>query len=527
MAVAPPDKKASTPRRKLYRLHTWVGFHLAWVMSLVLFTGTFAVVSHEIDWLIRNEMRVAPPDEPAAIDWAAVEAAARSYNLGDTILSLGKMPGDYFAFRARMVNRHGQHYFLHVNPYTGEVTGETSVLTVQRVFRDLHRYLFMPNFLGLPLVSSLAFVLAISLYTGLKTTRKWAQAATRIRLHKSARVVTGDYHRAAGIWSIWFFVVIVVTGGWYMVEFGAAVSGHRIAYAAPQIEETADWGDSRTVELTDAGTLIASATAAFPELRPNLIFYPRRLGGAVKVQGRSPDWLVRDRANGVYLDPTDGRVLEVQRSTESPWPRYLNDLADPLHFGNFGGLTTKLIWFLFGAVMTSLSFTGVWLTWKRLKSAGPSGAQIATTPVLIASALFGFAWYDRLMGPDVPEDELQLAKQVANGHTHELAVTLDENGLPTGQVRLWVTADNGAPNIASVSLACDGRDAGEPVPVRGLAHRVHVRAHVSACSNVAEARTLDLELRYRNGEHPELTWRLTEAIVDRGDWKDETRTSRL
>ena len=164
--------KQTTPRRRLYKLHTWVGFHLAWVMSLVLLTGTFAVISHEIDWLVHGEMRVTPPSERPPIDWAALEAAARDHNPGDTLLTLSRMSGDCFAYRARLINRDGQHYFLHVNQWTGEVTGETSVLTVQRVFRDLHRYLFMPNFIGLPLVTSLAFVLAISLYTGLKTTRK-------------------------------------------------------------------------------------------------------------------------------------------------------------------------------------------------------------------------------------------------------------------------------------------------------------------------------------------------------------------
>ena len=38
--------KATRPRRRLYKLHTWVGFHLAWVMALILLTGTFAVYGH-------------------------------------------------------------------------------------------------------------------------------------------------------------------------------------------------------------------------------------------------------------------------------------------------------------------------------------------------------------------------------------------------------------------------------------------------------------------------------------------------
>ena len=497
--------KQTTPRRRLYKLHTWVGFHLAWVMSLVLLTGTFAVVSHEIDWLVHDEMRVTPPSERPAVDWAALEAAARDHNPGDTLLTLSRMPGDYFAYRARLINRDGQHYFLHVNQWTGEVTGETSVLTVQRVLRDLHRYLFMPNVIGLPLVTSLAFVLAISLYTGLKTTRKWGQAATRIRFGKSARVAVGDYHRAAGIWSIWFFAVMIVTGLWYLFEFGGAIGKLPLNYQSPNTVDTVEWAASRTIEFADAGQLVAAAKSAFPELDPVAVSFPTRVGAAARVQGRTADWLVRLRANAVWLNPTDASVLRVQRSTESPWLRYFNDLADPLHFGNFGGLVTKLIWFLFGALMTSLSLTGVWLTWKRLKTMGPSKAQIATSPVLVASALFCFLWCERLMGPELPEQEMRLANQSAAGHLFEVALATDAAGTPSGNLRLWVTAPRGAPNVASVELWCGDTAADEPTPVRTLAQRIRIPVEAASCHNHGE-HDLNLRIEYRNGDRAELSW---------------------
>jgi uncharacterized iron-regulated membrane protein len=43
--------------------------------------------------------------------------------------------------------------------------------------------------------------------------------------------------------------------------------------------------------------------------------------------------------------------------------------ADPLHFGNFGGLATKLVWVVFGLLLTGLCVTGVVIFTKRSASA--------------------------------------------------------------------------------------------------------------------------------------------------------------
>jgi uncharacterized iron-regulated membrane protein len=378
-------------------------------MAVVLMTGTVATVSHEIDWLVQDDMRASPaqaiiPGEK--VSWSEMEDALRDYRPDDTLQSIYKIGGDHFTYRARMRDEFGQMMFVHVDPWTGTVTGETNPLTVQRVFRDLHRYLFMPNYIGLPLVTSLAFILMIALYTGLKTTRNWRTILFRVRTNKGSRILIGDAHKAAGLWSVWFFVVMITTSVWYLAEFGAAAAGQRMSPSGVSAPAEAVTLYGATINTPPLDDVIAAAINAYPELKPTSVGFPSGANGTLTVQGSAGNPLVRQRANMVFLNPETLEVLKVRRARDIRAVAFINEMADPLHFGYFGGLATKLIWFVFGLLMSGLSLSGVWLTWKRLKTASPSKTQFATLPVLLLSFYFFTQWYGRFQSPERPKDEI-------------------------------------------------------------------------------------------------------------------------
>lgn len=85
--------------------------------------------------------------------------------------------------------------------------------------------------------------------------------------------------------------------------------------------------------------------------------------------------LVRDRANAVFIDPDGQRVLLSVRGEQLGVHQRISGAADPLHFGTWGGLASKIAWFVFGLVLTSLSVTSVMIYAFRLKkgeaAAGP------------------------------------------------------------------------------------------------------------------------------------------------------------
>jgi len=475
-------------------------------MTLVILTGTLAVVADELDWLVHSELRVQPGSE--RVGWDVMERAVREYAPQDMLRMLSAGEEDYFAYRALMSDITNKTYYLYVDQWTGEVTGTTSALTLQRFLRDLHRYLFLPSIIGLPLVTTMAVVLLISLYTGLKTARNWRQLATRIRLNKGARVAIGDFHRAAGLWGVWFVALIIITAFWYFAELSFAVGGVRFEPERPGVstERIAEYG--RVIEDADAGTLVAAAIEAFPGFKPTEIQFPTRAQLAVTVLGRKDDVLVRKRANRVFLDPVDASVIRVQRSTDINWLAYLNEIADPLHFGSFGKLTTKLIWFVFGVLLTAMSLTGVLLTWKRVKSKTPTFYQLANLPILLITGIYAVPYIGIYIDTRLPEREMALMPQGFFGIDVQPFLALDEQKRPNGEVRFVAAIEKGRPNITPLQLGL-GNDSEFEVMLRPglLGSRVGFTGTVPRAS-IERGGNLHVTLNFASGESLTREWAL-------------------
>ena len=138
-------------------------------------------------------------------------------------------------------------------------------------------------------------------------------------------------------------------------------------------------------------------------------------------------------------------------------------MADPLHFGYFGGLATKLVWFVFGVGLSGLSISGVLLTWRRLKTTAVSNVQFATMPVLIFSVFYFGEWLENYSGRPVPINERALPAQSLPGNVSvRLYVSLDRDGKSSGLIRMALISPNGRTTINTATAEI----AGEEVKVR-------------------------------------------------------------
>lgn len=352
-------------RASWFAIHSWVGIKLIFVLGVVLLSGTLATVSHEIDWLLNPALRVTPQQQPVAWE-AMVRNVKRTYP--DAVIHT--VTGPRHPWHAAQITvtlaPDTQREHIYANPYTGELTGRAGWMTVQRFLRNLHMMLFLPD-VGLYVVSAFGFLLLASMISGLVVYKRfWRGWLKWPRFAAGARVAWGDAHRLIGLWSLWFVALMAVTGIWYFIEMGLYDTGRGYAdtpRAAPT--DTAPAADARV----DLDVALEQARQAYPGFRPTALYWPHRAGQALDVVGEADTVLVRERANRVYLSQVDGRVLGLQRGHELPLIYRWVHTADPLHFGTLGGLATQLLWFVFGLVMTVLTFSGGWLWFKRTRRA--------------------------------------------------------------------------------------------------------------------------------------------------------------
>ncbi|WP_308909849.1 PepSY-associated TM helix domain-containing protein [Pseudokordiimonas caeni] len=371
-------------------VHHWAGMKVSLFLTFILATGTLAVLSAEIDWLINPEMRVESREGPVASWGELVAAGLAAAPEGARLERISEPRDPWFAAEMLVVDAGGTRQRIFINPWTADVQGLLPWFNAQRLFRELHRHLMLPVKVGLPFVAILSLPMLASAITAFVVYKRWWRGffkwpASPAAKRGSPRRFYGDLHRLAGVWSLWFVLLIGLTGLWYLVEWGGG--------NAPQPERRGEVLPA--IEQIDAATLdaaIAVAQADYPTLHITSLYFPEGKPGGLVVMGQADALLVRERANAVLVDPATMRVVQRLRGEDLTVHQRISEAADPLHFGTFGGFWVRLLWFLFGMLLTLLAVTGILIYARRL---APKATVTGPAPGALARmwvAMGPFAW---------------------------------------------------------------------------------------------------------------------------------------
>ena len=344
----------------IYQIHGWLGLNFGLVLFIICLSGSFAVVSHEIDWLCNPAIRVSPEGE--RLPWSALLNSAEQYASGSKIRMCFTPHNDFFAAEFWTRDKRGNTRRIYVNPYNGKVTGEATWMNAQRFFRDFHRRFYIMAWWGIWVVAIFSLPLLLSSITGLLFYKRWWKQLFVLRLRAGRRAFLSDLHRQAGIWTLLFTFVIGITGIWYFVEIPLnwlprKPDSSSVSTPAESID--------RTKAPLSIDKLLEKTEATIPGFKLRKISFPTDPAQPIRISGQATAWLVRDRTNWVQLDSHTGDLVASVRAEDLDILQRWSHTADPLHFGNFGGLTSKLIWFVSGILLSALIPTGAYLWIRR------------------------------------------------------------------------------------------------------------------------------------------------------------------
>ena len=91
------------------------------------------------------------------------------------------------------------------------------------------------------------------------------------------------------------------------------------------------------------------------------VILPSERRNSIIVEGQNDTSLVRIRANNVIFNPDSGDYMSHRFAQEQSIHVRISEAADPLHFGTFFGIYSKVVYFIFGVVLSALAVSGTYL----------------------------------------------------------------------------------------------------------------------------------------------------------------------
>lgn len=369
-----------------WQLHFWIGLIAGALWTVVGLTGSLIVFVPE---LRRTEVP----------GWTKVTPTAHALSIQQTVDTLlAHRPGDrmyslYWDFKPewalnlRTVAPNGDRIHSFVDQYRGIVLGSVNYRTSKlQWFYNLHETLLSGDN-GRRVNAWFAFTLAIASTFGLllwwRGIRQW-KLGLEYRASAGWKRQTWDLHNLGGFLFYIPLLLLSITGAYYaygesFAEFFSAITRTPATIPAPTVPKTkAAW--------KSLDEMAANALQSMPDATLSMINFPRKPGDALSFRLKLPSDPHRVGLNWVYIDPVTAKVLRVDRLSEQPLGVKLVRWMTPIHYGTFGGLTTRVLWIFVGLIPGTLFITSLLMWWNRSLSKKWRKAHARHAPPVLTPA---------------------------------------------------------------------------------------------------------------------------------------------
>jgi uncharacterized iron-regulated membrane protein len=352
-----------------YRLHRWTSLVCTLSLLLLCVTGAPLILKDEIG--VWTGTTVEPPELPGVTTRASVDAMVAD--------ALKRRPGDAVRFVSQSDD--SPVWFVSLGK-TSDAADATAVYKydartgqlihdiaqkrgVIYVIQSLHEDLFA----GLPgtlFIGAMGVVFLVSIVSGIAVYGIYMRRLPfgTVRRQRAPRLKWLDLHNLLGIATTAWLIVVGVTGSINTLALPLLAHWQRTELAAL----TAPWRGLPPItsaQLAGMQRAIDVAKEAAPGMDVAFVGYPGSRFATphhYMVFLRGDTTLTSRLLQPVMIDAVTGKL---SASTSLPW--YLKSilLAQPLHFGDYGGWPLKALWLALDLVAIVVLVSGLVLWWQR------------------------------------------------------------------------------------------------------------------------------------------------------------------
>ena len=415
MMKLPTDKT-----KTLVAVHGWSAVVLGLLLYAVVFTGTIAVLAHEIGhWYIGK--RGTAPIFAQPVD-ANVRKAVASVDekYRDEVSVFSSPLGNLLVWAHTHEKRDGGAMedigvLMEIEQKTGKEIARREGWAVdvfkeparalERFLVDVHVRLYLPNPWGLLLTGVLGLAMMVAAVSGLIMHRHIFRDVFTLRRNKEKLAGARDEHTVASTWGLPFAFLLAFTGCFFsfagsigipmlaMVAFGGDQQKMiETVIGVPRTE------DKRSAEMANLDVILKDARERTKSsVESASIEHYGRIDANLTVALKAPDGtlastiLVYDGASGDFM------TRKPQVGLTPSFGSMLLSIIGPLHFGNFAGIASKAVWVALGLSSCFMIATGfsLWLQRREASRGWERFGRIVWVviyglPLALAASAYGF-----------------------------------------------------------------------------------------------------------------------------------------
>jgi len=361
-------------QRKWYgRWHTWTGIIAGSILIVVSLTGALLVFEDELDVYLNADVFSFKEKKEQILPIDKV------YDIVD-----GKYPNTHFfniSYKPELNKayilyylKNGQQVQVIADPYTGEVMGSRIYEhTFLGIIHELHRNLLIP-YLGRYIVVLATIFMIVLMITGL---RLWIPQQIKnlksriwVNFKNKPKRVNYDLHNALGFYFSPFITLISLTG--IAITFSSLiVLGLFLAdFQKPQsignlLNQNSSYIEGKSTLKIDS--IIRISKHRMPDAKVMAVFIPKDSIEPFKVNFKKKGIAeTGDHSFALYDQYTGEKIINTEKDFANIGKLAINWIG-PLHYGTFGGLTTRIIALVSALIVPVLFISGFIIWWDRVK----------------------------------------------------------------------------------------------------------------------------------------------------------------